>query len=96
VPVIRVTAGQREFAAQGRRTEGAIELRHASGLLFVKDVIAAPAIVITETLALPGDAQGSSRVVKFSTTGLPELLGQSQNHCTGGETIDRPTTSGGG
>jgi hypothetical protein len=92
---IRVVIGDSDIVGEGRQTAGATELGHSSDLQFLQNLIAAPAIVITETFAPLENAPSWSRAVRFSTTGLAKALGESQNNCTGRETIDMPAVSGG-
>jgi hypothetical protein len=48
---------------------------------FLRNAAAAPSIAITESFASQGNRPRSSRVVKFSTEGLPNALGHLQKNC---------------
>jgi hypothetical protein len=81
----------RQFVVSVRAPSYGREERSASASLeFLRNAIAAPSIVITESLTPQADGSSSSRVVKFSTNGLSKALEPLQKNCGEAKLQDAP------
>ncbi len=79
---VRIAAGDSELVLQGVDGKGANDLR--SGMAsteFLRNAVAAPSIVLTETFTPAGSATGWSRVIKLATNGLPKALEELRADC---------------
>ena len=82
---VSVSAGDNEFALEGRVIRDAIEVRYGyAGREFARNAIAASHIVMTERFTPPGDAPAWLRVIRVSTKGLSKALEQLQKDCASG------------
>ena len=80
--VVRIAAGESELMLHGVDGKGADDLR--SGMAsteFLRNAVAAPSIVLTETFTPAGSAAGWSRVIKLTTNGLSKALEELRTDC---------------
>jgi hypothetical protein len=78
---LRVVAGDREFVMGGGARNATDERSARTDWEFLQDAVAVPDIVIIETLAPQGNAEGWSYEVKLSTKGLSPALAELRKSC---------------
>lgn len=80
--VISIAAGDSEVVLQVADGKGASDVRSGvASTEFLRNAVAAPSIVVTETYTPAGGATGWSRVTKLATNGLSKALEELRADC---------------